>query len=66
MFQKLNTFYERHGIAIHLMLHQPQKTFYFKAYAIERFFPPNLNPHIFRLTKTFINDTYFGGSDEPP
>ena len=27
---------------------------------------PFLDPHYFRLTKTFFDDTYFGGSDEPP
>ena len=24
-----------------------------------------LNPNLFRLTKTFIDDTFFGGSNEP-
>ena len=27
---------------------------------------PFLNPHQFRLIKTFCDDAYFGGSDEPP
>ena len=27
---------------------------------------PFLETHSFRLTKTFVGDTFFGGSDEPP
>ena len=47
-----------HNLSSSSVIHTTMKLFFEKI--------SFLNPHLFRLTKTFIDNTFFGGSDEPP